>query len=217
MKFEAVIFDLDGTLLDTLRDIADAGNAVLAGNGFPTHDVDAYRGFIGSGVPTLMNRALPKEKRNLETATRLADEFREEYNRNWNVSTKPYPGVAEMLDQLQSLSIKRAVLSNKPHDFAKLCVNGLLSSWTFDAVMGYNDQTPPKPDPKGALRIAARLKLSPSRILYVGDSDIDMRTAITAEMYPIGVLWGFRSKEELLENGARALLEKPQDLLAFFR
>ena len=217
MKFKAVIFDLDGTLLDTLQDIADAGNTVLANNGFPIHKTDSYRTFIGSGLNILMSRALSPEKRDPETAARLAEAFREEYARNWGVTTKPYPGVSEMLDGLQTRHIKLAVLSNKPDDFTKLCVKGLLPNWEFEAVMGYNDAIPPKPDPTGALQIAGQMNLTPSKILYLGDTDIDIRTAIAAGMSPVGALWGFRSREELMENGAKALLQRPQDILAFFK
>lgn len=216
MHFKAVIFDLDGTLLDTLQDIANAGNTVLANNGFPIHRTDDYRGFIGSGINKLISRALPRNNQNPETVVTLAEEFRVEYSHTWNVTTRVYPGVPEMLDGLQAQSIKLAVLSNKPHDFTQQCVDGLLNDWTFEAVMGYNDKIPPKPDPKGALQIAGKLNSPPSRILYLGDTDIDMKTAIAAGMFPLGALWGFRSKEELFENGAKALLQRPQDILSFF-
>ncbi len=216
MHFKAVIFDLDGTLLDTLQDIANAGNTVLANNGFPIHETDEYRTFIGSGLDKLISRALPHDKKNPETVVALVEEFRVEYGHKWNVTTRPYSGVPEMLDGLHARHVKLAVLSNKPHDFAQQCVGSLLNGWTFKAVMGYNDDIPPKPSPKGALQIADKLNLPSSQIVYLGDSDIDMKTAIAAGMFPIGALWGFRSKEELLENGAKAVLQRPQDILAFF-
>jgi phosphoglycolate phosphatase len=198
-----------------LQDIANAGNTVLANNGFPTHEIDQYRMFIGSGITVLMERALPKDQRDPETAAHLADEFQEEYGRNGNAYTKPYPGVADMLNALQARHMKLAVLSNKPHEFTQQCVNEFLSRWTFQVVLGNNDTLPPKPDPTGALQIAGKWNLSPSQILYLGDSDIDMRTAKAAGMFPVGALWGFRSKEELLENGAQALIQKPLDILAY--
>lgn len=216
MHLKAVIFDLDGTLLDTLQDIANAANTVLANNGFPIHQIDDYRRFIGSGINKLISRALPRDKQNPETVVALAEEFRAEYGRHWNVTTRVYSGVPEMLDGLKVRRIRLAVLSNKPHDFTQQCVDSLLHGWTFKAVMGYNDKIPPKPDPNGAIQIASKLNLPPSRILVLGDSDIDMKTAIAAGMFPVGALWGFRSREELLENGAKAVLQRPQDILAFF-
>jgi phosphoglycolate phosphatase len=217
MQYQGAIFDLDGTLLDTLQDIAHSGNAVLANNGFPTHEINQYRMFIGSGITVLMARALPEDQRDPETAAHLADEFQKEYGRNGNAYTKLYPGIAEMLSGLQAHHLKLAVLSNKPHEFTRQCVNEFLHHWTFEAVLGYNDIIPPKPDPTGALQIVGKWNLSPSRILYLGDSGIDMQTAKTARMFPIGALWGFRSKEELLENGAKALIQKPQDILAYIK
>jgi phosphoglycolate phosphatase len=147
----------------------------------------------------------------------LADEFQKEYGRNGNAYTRPYPGIADMLNELQVRHIRLAILSNKPHEFTQQCVKEFLYHWTFEVVLGYHDTIPPKPDPTGALRIADQCHLSPSRILYVGDSGIDMQTAKAVGMFPMGALWGFRSKEELLKNGAQALIQKPQDLLVHIR
>ncbi|MCL0061042.1 HAD family hydrolase [Dehalococcoidia bacterium] len=214
MRFEAVVFDLDGTLLDTLEDIADSANAVLAKRHFPTHNVEDYRYFVGDGLPTLLSRILPQESRNDNIIKECVQRFREEYGRNWNVKTKPYDGVAEMLDALAVRHLKMAVLSNKPDDFTKKCVVELLPKWTFEIVLGLHSGIPPKPDPTGAHQVADYLSIPPSQILYVGDSAIDMKTAIAAGMYPLGVLWGFRSREELEDNGARTLIERPQEILA---
>jgi phosphoglycolate phosphatase len=211
--FRAVIFDLDGTLLDTLEDLADSVNTVLAGHNFPIHDVESYRYFVGDGLPTFIARVLPQERRDDDTIKECVREFREEYGRKWNVKTKPYDGVTEMLDGLTIRHLKMAVLSNKPDDFTKKCVAELLSRWTFEIVLGHHSGIPPKPDPTGAHQIAEYLSIPPSQILYVGDSAIDMKTAIAAGMYPLGVLWGFRSREELEANGARALVERPQEIL----
>ena len=214
MRFEAVVFDLDGTLLDTLEDIADSANTLLARHHFPTHSVEDYRYFVGDGVPTLVTRILPPEGRNDDIIKECVQEFRQEYGRNWKVKTKPYDGVAEMLDALSVRHLKMAVLSNKPDDFTRKCVVEFLPRWTFEIVLGLHSGIPPKPDPTGAHRVAEYLSIPPSQILYVGDSAIDMKTAIAAGMYPLGVLWGFRSREELEDNGARALIERPQEILA---
>jgi phosphoglycolate phosphatase len=213
MTYKAVIFDLDGTLLDTLEDLGNAVNRVLTANGFPTHKIDAYRYFIGDGEAMLITRALPEEKRSDKIISTCLEEYRYDYDRNWNVNTKPYDGVAGMLDALVVHGFKLAILSNKPHEFTKLCVTGLLSKWTFDAVFGQREPIPRKPDPTGALKIAGELKIPPSDFLYLGDTAVDMKTAIAANMFPVGVLWGFRPAEELQKSGAQVLLKKPSDIL----
>jgi phosphoglycolate phosphatase len=212
MRFDAIIFDLDGTLLDTLDDIADSANAVLARRGFPTHPVEAYRYFVGDGVQKLIQRVLPADARE-ELGDTCLREMREEYGRNWNVKTRPYDGVPELLDELTARGLKLAVLSNKPDRFTKMCVDDLLAAWTFEVVAGQGPGFPHKPDPEGALEVARRLDTPPGRIAFVGDSGIDMRTAVSAGMYAVGVLWGYRTIEELMEDGARALLEQPDRLL----
>lgn len=213
MNFKAVIFDLDGTLLDTLEDIADAVNHVLAQRGFPTHDTDAYRHFVGDGVNILLARVLPEEKQNEDVVAQCVKAFREAYGHHWNVRTRPYEGVPEMLDGLTARGLKMAVLSNKPDDFAKICVAELLSKWRFEVVFGLHNGMPPKPDPGGALQIAELLDTEPGHILYLGDTDVDMKTAIAAGMFPVGARWGFRSVEELRNSGAEKVIALPQDLL----
>jgi len=214
LGFKAVIFDLDGTLLDTLKDIAVAANTVLARGNLPTHAEDRYRQFVGSGAAELMRRALPEEQRSPSEVAPFVEAFRVEYAHNWRVHTKPYPGVADMLDALSAHQIPLAVLSNKPHDFTQLCVTEMLDRWTFSPVLGYRDDIPPKPDPTGASIIASELNLSPKDILYAGDTGIDMKTATTAGMFPVGVLWGFRPQAELEENGAKALVRTPQEIIS---
>jgi phosphoglycolate phosphatase len=214
MQLEAVLFDLDGTLLDTLEDIADASNRVLARRGYPPHAVSAYRYFVGEGARTLVGRTLPDDARTDEMVDRVYWEFREEYARNWNAKTRPYEGVAETLDALAGRGLKIAVLSNKPDDFTRKCVRELLSDFTFDAVLGERDGVPPKPDPVGALRIASDIGVTPARIALVGDTSIDMLTATAAGMFPVGALWGFRTREELERSGARVVVEDPRDLLS---
>jgi phosphoglycolate phosphatase len=213
MRVKAVLFDLDGTLLDTLEDIANSVNSALLRYGLPTHSVDAYRYFIGDGVTTLVSRALPDENRDNDIIAKCVKGFRQEYSRNWNVNTRPYEGVPELLDALAAKHIKMAVLSNKPDDFTKQCVSELLPNHSFEMILGQRDAIPIKPAPVGALQIADRLGIPPSRFLYLGDSAIDMKTAARAGMFPVGALWGFRPLEELLEHGAQAVIERPVDLL----
>ncbi len=213
MKWQAVIFDLDGTLLDTLEDLADSGNHVLTRYGFPTHPIDAYRYFIGDGVDMLIRRILPADQRNEQTISKVTETYRREYGRRWNVKTKPYDGIGELLDALKSAKIKTAVLSNKPHELTEKCVGELLSQWTFDVAMGQRGGIARKPDPAGALSIAEQWELAPSEIIYVGDTATDMQTAVAAGMYPCGVLWGFRAAAELQTSGAKVLIEQPMELL----
>ncbi len=215
LLFEAIIFDLDGTLLDTLEDIGAAVNRVLEKRNVPVHPMEAYRKFVGDGARQLVERALPDGMRSEAVIQTFLEAFLEDYGRNWNVNTRPYPGVEAMLDELARRRLKMAVLSNKPHAFTQQCVKELLSRWRFDAIVGDSEGLPKKPHPAGALRIAESLHVPPERILYLGDSDVDMKTAVAARMYPVGALWGFRSREELVANGAEATIEHPQDVVYF--
>lgn len=214
MRFRAVIFDLDGTLLDTLEDIADSANRVLAGRGFPPHPTQDYGFFVGDGVRKLVERMLPPREKSEALIEACLAEMREEYGRNWNVKTRPYSGIPELLDTLRGRGVKQAVLSNKPEELTRACVAELLSDWTFDAVAGHTTGVPHKPDPTGALLVARQLGVAPAGVVVVGDSDIDVKTAVNAGMYPAGATWGFRPLEELSAAGARALLDRPADLLA---
>jgi phosphoglycolate phosphatase len=215
LRHSAVLFDLDGTLLDTLEDIGHAVNRVLTSKGFPTHRMDAFRSFIGDGTAMLVTRALPEDRRDHETVQICLQTFLKDYGQHWNVKTKPYDGIPDMLDTLTSRGLRMAVLSNKPDAFTKRCVTELLSSWSFDLIIGQRDGVPPKPDPTSALKVADQLDVPPASFLYLGDSAIDMKTATAAGMFPIGVLWGFREAGELRESGARALMKHPRDIVKF--
>lgn len=217
MKYRAVIFDLDGTLLDTLDDLADAANRVLAVAGYPVHPREAYRYFVGNGLPTLIRRILPQDRQDAEDADRLIRAFREDYGRNWHVKTRLYDGVGAMLTGLRERGVVLAVLSNKPDDFTRICVRRFLDDWRFEVVLGQRPGVPAKPDPAGALEIAGLLDLPPAEILYLGDSDTDMKTARAAGMFPVGAAWGFRTAEELRASGAGRLSGRPEELLGFFR
>lgn len=213
VPFEAIIFDLDGTLLDTLDDIADAANAVLRREGMPTHPVDAYRYFVGDGVRQLVWRSLPENTRSDVTVDRIQTAYRDEYARSWNVKTKPFDGIADMLDAATERGVKLAVLSNKPEDFVKLCVDAHFSQWPIAPVLGDHPSRARKPDPAAALSIADTFGTQPKRMLFVGDSSIDMETANAAGMFAVGVPWGFRTRAELAGAGARKILNEPKDLI----
>jgi len=213
MRFKGVIFDLDGTLLDTLEDLANAANGMLAEHGFPTHPTEAYRYFVGDGVQMLVTRVLPDGDRNPETIEKCMQTMRHQYERHLNVKTKPYDGIQDLLAQLKARQIKMAVLTNKPTAFAQPCVNGFFQQDLFDMVIGQHDELPKKPDPTGAYQIAQAWGLNSEEILYVGDTSTDMETAVRARMMPVGALWGFRPRNELERHGAKELIEHPTDLL----
>ena len=217
MQFKVILFDLDGTLLDTLEDLGNSVNRVLAKKGFPTHDLDRYRYFVGDGALMLITRALPKQKRKNDVIQACIDAFQLDYSQNWKVKTRLYDGIAEMLDELVTRNLKLAVLSNKPHIFTKQSVDHLLSNWRFEIVLGQRDAVPRKPSPEGALEIAKHLNAKPENVLYLGDSAVDMQTAVAAGMFPAGVLWGFRSMKELQDAGAKTLIEQPSEVLSLLR
>lgn len=213
MEHHAVLFDLDGTLLDTLQDIADSANAVLRRFGFPEHPTAAYKYFIGDGMEMLARRTLPAGCCDATRIEQYASGLREEYGRRWADKSAAYPGIPGLLDSLSSRGLPMAVLSNKPDEFTRLCVSRLLPRWQFASVVGQRPEVPRKPDPAGALAIAAQLGCNPNKILYLGDTNTDMQTAVAAGMFPAGALWGFRTADELLASGAKALVEDPLDLL----
>jgi len=213
MGFDAVLFDLDGTLLNTIEDLADATNAVLARFGFPTHPVDPYYYFVGDGAEMLIRRALPEGRCDSGTVRECVSRMREEYAKCWDRKTLPYEGVSGLLDALTGRGVRMAILSNKPDDFTKPMVARLLPDWPFEQVVGALPGVPRKPDPTAALGIAEAMRLAPAGFLYLGDTGTDMKTANGAGMHAVGALWGFREAEELLDNGAKELAEKPEDVL----
>ena len=215
MKYKAVIFDLDGTLLDTLEDLADSLNRVLQDKGLPTHPTGAFRYFVGNGAAMLVSRALPPEKRNDELTADCLEAFLIEYNRSWNMKTKLYNGVSELLDALTAKQIEMAILTNKPQHFAELCIQEFFSGWKFAVILGQRDGIPMKPDPAGPREIVRCLDIPSQEFLYLGDSDVDMRTAVNADMLPVGAMWGFRSEKELRESGAVEVIARPMELLKF--
>jgi phosphoglycolate phosphatase len=208
----AIIFDLDGTLLDTLADLADSGNATLAALGLPGHEQDAYRYFVGLGIEELVRRMLPEDRRDPETIKAASGVMAAEYTRRWKDKTRPYPGILALLETLRQRGLPVCVLSNKPQKYTDLTIEAFFPGWPFTHVRGARPEVPNKPHPAGALALAAELGLAPGSIVFVGDSATDMRTAHGAGMLPVGVLWGFRDEAELLENGARHIIARPDEL-----
>lgn len=207
----AFLFDLDGTLTDTLDDIADAMNHVLRDRGLPTHDREGYRHFVGWGVDVLARRALPEPERH--RVREVVRAFRSRYGAHMFDRTAPYPGIPEVLKTLAGRSVPMAVLSNKPDDATGEVVRRLFPEAPFRAVQGHREGMPLKPDPAPALAMAESLDAPPEAIAFVGDTEVDMDTANAAGMVAVGALWGFRDGDELEAHGARHLLAHPRELL----
>lgn len=213
MKLKAVLFDLDGTLLNTLDDIAVAVNQVLADRGLPTHDREAYRWFIGDAARMLITRALPEDRRTENDIDSCLAAFKIQYDRNWHIQTQPYAGIPRLVAILRAAGTKMAVVSNKPHTFTETCCRHYFPELPFDFVIGQQEGRPVKPDPYPALQAATHLRMPPSDCLFLGDSGVDMETARRAGMFPVGALWGFRRQDELEGAGASACIQHPRDLL----
>lgn len=214
MTLRAAIFDLDGTLLDTIEDLTDSINAALASLGFPEKTVDECKNLVGDGLATFIHRALPGDVRgDSQVAVRLVEVMRAEYRRRYAVKTKPYPGIVEMLAALRAREIPLSILSNKPHPSTVEVVTRHFPGFPFRLVLGAREGVPAKPDPAGALEIIAALGLRPAEILYLGDTNTDMQTAVAAGLFPVGALWGFRTADELTASGARVLAARPSDVL----
>lgn len=214
-SIKAVIFDMDGTLLDTLGDLADSMNAVLTEMGFPSHTADEYRYFVGNGMKKLAERALPKEFRTEANVENCLEKMKEEYSKHWDVKTSVYEGIPGLLRELVGRGIMVAILSNKPDEFTGLMASSLLGDFSFNRVLGMRPGFPAKPDPTSAVEIAEDLGVDAGSVMFVGDTSVDMNTAVNAGMTAVGVLWGFRDRDELLDAGAKIILNRPEELLEY--
>jgi phosphoglycolate phosphatase len=214
MMYKGIIFDLDGTLADTLADIANSMNRVLQARGYPVHQAEDYKYLIGRGLENLVTTSLPKESRLPSIIAGCLASLIEDYRDNCLVHTNLYPGIESLLFRLQDMGIKLAVFSNKADDLTKIIVQSLMPDIRFGKIVGARPDYPKKPDPSGARLISNYLDIEPGQMIYLGDSDVDMLTARGAGMLAVGVLWGFRTKEELLANGADHLLSDPFELMA---
>ena len=206
---QAVLFDLDGTLTDTLADIADAMNRALERNGLPGWETDEYRYLVGNGVKILTERAVRDRQ---DKAARVARDYQEWYETHNRVRTKPYDGIPELLRELNARNIPVCVLSNKPDADTRSVVAFYFPEIRFAKVAGQTS-LPVKPDPAGALETAKGIGIPPEAFLYLGDSGVDMQCARAAGMHPVGVLWGFRTADELTQNGAEFLISAPSELI----
>ena len=208
--YNGVIFDLDGTLLDTLEDLASAGNYALKTMGFQPHETERYKGFVGNGIPKLIERFMPSGSSS-DTLKKAHGIFSEYYEAHKCDKTVPYGGIIPLLDKIVAKGIKTAVVTNKAHGFAVEIIRHFFGE-RFDCVIGQQDGVPKKPDPCSVLKIQKRWQMEKSLILYVGDSGVDMETARNGGFDGCGVLWGFREKEELVGSGAKYIAENVQRL-----
>jgi len=215
MRYRCVIFDCDGTLVDTLEDIAAAMNMALVEHGFPVVPLEKYRDIVGWGIIKLAELALPKAARTKETirlVSNCARKLMEEQPFEESLS-KPYPGILELLAELKSRKIKTAVLSNKPDPVLCRLMAELFPQHAFNSVYGLRPGMPPKPDPSSVWELLADMGISPHEAVLMGDSEIDMETARNAGCYPLGVSWGFRSRATLVSSGAARIIDKPGDII----
>lgn len=212
MKVKGVIFDLDGTLVNSLEDIADAMNKVLHDLDFPTHSYEDYQYFIGSGLRNLVSKSLPNSQNNENQIEKCFNLMVATYRNACTNKTKPYNGIVELLDYLISINMKLSVFSNKSDELTKKIVADLFPNY-FETAVGLSIESLKKPNPFEALEISKNLGLKPEEMIFVGDSGIDMQTATNANMLAIGVLWGYRPEEELIAKGAKHLLKHPLDLI----
>ena len=213
MKTELAIFDLDGTLLDTIGDLAVACNASLALRGLPQHSYDEYCGFVGNGIMRLVERALPEPLRSPENVALMRADFVRYYTEHIDTYTKPYPGIPELLSELVRLGVRLAVASNKFQAGTEKLVRIFFPQIPFDPVFGQRAGVALKPDPAVVEEILARTGIARERTLYIGDSGIDMETAKAAGVRSAGVAWGFRTRAELEQAGAGHIIDRAEELL----
>lgn len=210
--YKTVLFDLDGTLLNTLTDLADAGNRLCVKYGWPTHDRAGYRYLVGNGIPKLIERLAPPDSRTDAVLAAALEDFKADYGAHLRDTTAPYPGIPELLARLRQAGVQTAVFSNKADALAREVVADYFGADTFAAVRGQRTGVAPKPAPEGTRALMASLGADPASTLYVGDSNVDVQTAHNAGLPCCGVLWGFRTREELTEAGAEHLAADADEL-----
>jgi phosphoglycolate phosphatase len=208
-----VIFDLDGTLINTIDDLAHGANHALATCGFPTHEVSSYPFFVGNGVGRLLERVLPPESRTPQIVTRVRSIFEEYYDQHLHDFTAPYPGIPELLDELASRGIKLAVASNKYQSATSRLIAHFFPRLPWVAVHGMRPDIPAKPDPSIVFNILRDVPTAKADVIYVGDSGVDMETARRACIESVGVSWGFRPVSELKQAYAEHIITTPAELL----
>lgn len=217
MPVRGCLFDLDGTLINSLEDLAASANFALMEQGYPLHTLEEYRYMVGYGITRLCESALPSYARTPEQIGTLRRLFNSYYAAHGMDATRPYPGINWMLQHLRANGVRLAVLTNKPDGAAHMLVERILGAGLLSVVIGQKDGRPIKPDPSTAFEAMAQMGVQPEECAYFGDSEIDMRTACAAGARGVGVLWGFRTARELLESGAMAIIKKPEEVLPLIK
>lgn len=216
MSKKAVIFDLDGTLTDTLKSIWRSANLALEDAGLLPIELDRYRYFVGDGAEELLKRALVADgDTELSCLPRVRESYRKHFKKYVNYEVKPYDGILELLSALKERGILLAVNSNKPHDRAVDVVETIFGRNTFQMIVGQCGERERKPAPDGVFYIMEQLKLSKEEVIYLGDTCVDMRTGKNAGVFTVGTLWGFRDRQELEENHADAVIGHPMELMDY--
>jgi len=210
---ELIIFDLDGTLLNTLASIARAYNAALSSSGYPTHPIEAFRQIIGDGASVAAQRCLPSDRQSESDIKHCIEQFQQHYEQLWDTAS-PYQDILKLLNSLPS-ELKLAVLSNKDDRFTQRCVKHFFPA-TFDYVLGHRPDIPHKPNPQGGNKLMAALGTSSTATWLIGDTATDMNTAAACKVAGVGVLWGFRSRDELISSGAEETVDAPMQILELF-
>ena len=213
---KGIIFDVDGTTLSTLYDIQESLNVVLRKNGYPEKTYDEVRLGIGRGSRNLVKDSLPKDIDD-ETIDKLTDDYINIYKNNYNILTKPYEGIKEVLNELEAKKIKLAINSNKPDEITKKLIEYHFPGNIFVSIIGSRKGVPNKPDPYSANEIVEIMGLDKSEILYIGDSDSDVKTAKNAKIKCVGCLWGFRDLETLKQAGANYIISNPKEILNYLK
>lgn len=211
-KLQAFIFDLDGTLIDSLADIAESINRMLDARGYPRCEQEVFKQMVGDGMEKLVERALPEAVRSEALIKVCTEEYRAQYDLLWQEQTQPYAGIVEMLAEMKLRGLKLGVISNKAHRFTVPMTEHFFGAGVFDHILGQRAEVPRKPDAAGAHEMAAFLGLQTNEMAYVGDSGIDMKFARNSGMRAVGVRWGFRSEAELRECGAEVLISRAGEL-----
>lgn len=210
---KAVLFDLDGTLANTLNDLGNAVNHTLSKYNYPTHPLESYKLKVGGGMKNLIHKSLPESEQNEETEQKVLTDFLDYYSEHFADETCLYDGIAELLSALKNKGMSLAVVTNKAQDMTDLVMKKLFSDNTFNYIIGKRDGIPTKPDPEPAFIAIDKLGVNSDECIFVGDSGVDMLTALNCGALPVGVLWGFRSAEELKKSGSRFLLHEPKELI----
>lgn len=212
---QLVIFDLDGTLINSIADLAVAVNQALEAYNYPTHPEDAYRFMVGDGVSKLFERALPEAERTSENVERIRERFMPFYDHHNADLSRPYEGICDLLEALQQRGVRMAIASNKYNSATQKLVAHYFPTTHFEVVLGQRDGVPVKPNPTIVEEILAQCGVAKSEVLYVGDTNVDMQTAKNAEVDAIGVAWGFRPRTELAAHSPRAIIDHPLELLDY--